>query len=242
MRAFVGLEMSMGLCDKPAISDYFETYWLTGTPGYSTVMSRNRFQLIRSFFHMNDNTDKVPKGQPGHDPLFKVRPILDIVQGQYVKLYQAHKEVSIDEAMLAFKGRLGLKQYMQDKPTKWGVKLWSLCDNRNGFMLKWNVYTGAGEGTVGDVVRSLMIPEYVDHGYHLYCDNLYSSPDLFVDMRNRRTGACGTLRSNRVGNPVAILPASRGRRNDATARYPRITLKKGEDPVFFTKDNMLCLY
>jgi hypothetical protein len=78
------------------------------------------------------------------------------VKDQYVKLYQEHCELSIDEAMLAFKGRLGLKQYMQDKLTKWGVKLWSLCDNHTGFMMKWNVYTGAGEGTIGDVVKTLL--------------------------------------------------------------------------------------
>lgn len=242
MRAFVGLEIAMGLCDKPQIADYFENYWLTVTPGFSSIFSRNRFQMLRSFFHMNDNSERVRKGEPGYDTLFKVRPILEFVQDKYVKLYQARKDVSIDEAMLGFKGRLGIKQYMQDKPTKWGVKLWSLCDSSNGFMLKWNVYTGAGEGTVGDVVRSLMIPDFAGKGYILYCDNLYSSPELFFELRNRQIGACGTLRNNRIGNPVAIMPASRGRRNDATARYPRISLRKGEDPVFFKKDNALCLY
>jgi hypothetical protein len=68
-------------------------------------------------------------------------------------MYQAHHELSIDEAMLAFKGRLGLKQYIQGGG---GVKLWSLCDSHTGFMMKWNVYTGAGEGTVGDVVKTLL--------------------------------------------------------------------------------------
>ena len=32
-----------------------------------------------------------------------------------------HEELSIDEAMIPFKGRLRIKQYMKDKPTKWGL-------------------------------------------------------------------------------------------------------------------------
>ncbi len=36
--------------------------------------------------------------------------------------------VTIDEAMIPFKGRLRFKQYMKDKPTKWGIKVFVLAD------------------------------------------------------------------------------------------------------------------
>jgi hypothetical protein len=35
-----------------------------------------------------------------------------MIVDQYVILYQARREISIDEAMLSFKGKLGIKQYM----------------------------------------------------------------------------------------------------------------------------------
>ena len=38
----------------------------------------------------------------------------------------------MDEAMIPFKGRLSIKQYMKDKPTKWGIKVFVLADARNG--------------------------------------------------------------------------------------------------------------
>ena len=40
--------------------NYWETFWLTSTPGFSHIMSRDRFELILSFLHYaNDETMKV---------------------------------------------------------------------------------------------------------------------------------------------------------------------------------------
>jgi hypothetical protein len=36
--------------------------------------------------------------------------------------YNPNKEQSIDEGMIAFKGRLSFKQYLPAKPTKFGIR------------------------------------------------------------------------------------------------------------------------
>ena len=41
-----------------------------------------------------------------------------------------------------FLGRLGFKQYMKDKPTKWGIKGLVLSDSRNGYICRLQIYTG----------------------------------------------------------------------------------------------------
>jgi hypothetical protein len=46
--------------------------------------------------------------------------------------YNPHREVSIDEAMIGFSGRLGFKQYVPLKPTKRGIKVWVRADPHNG--------------------------------------------------------------------------------------------------------------
>ena len=54
-----------------------------------------------------------------------------------------HKQVTIDEAMIQFKGRLAFKQYMKDKPVKWGgFKVFVLSDAHNGYMYRLEVYSG----------------------------------------------------------------------------------------------------
>ena len=55
------------------------------------------------FLHLADNA----KGQPGHDPLFKLNPsFLKPVIANFQASYTLHHEFSVDEAMMGFKGRL----------------------------------------------------------------------------------------------------------------------------------------
>ena len=82
------------------------------------------------------------KGQPGYDPLFKLRPFLDPLLKSFQKTYHPGREVSIDESMIGFKGRLSFIQYMPKKPTKWGMKAFVLADSKTGYTYNWRLYTG----------------------------------------------------------------------------------------------------
>ena len=51
------------------------------------------------------------------------------------------KELSIGEMMIRFKGRgAWWKQYMPDKPIKWGLKVGGLCNAKNGYLLNFELY------------------------------------------------------------------------------------------------------
>ena len=39
-----------------------------------------------------------------------------------------HLQVSIDERMVKSKGRSGMRQFMPDKPVRFGFKLWVMAD------------------------------------------------------------------------------------------------------------------
>ena len=52
------------------------------------------------------------------------------------------QECTIEEAMIPFKGRLGFKQYLKDKPTKLGVKVWVLAAASTGYVKHFQIYTG----------------------------------------------------------------------------------------------------
>ncbi|KAG1697707.1 Activating signal cointegrator 1 complex subunit 2 [Nymphon striatum] len=106
MRKFLALEIGMGLCSKNIIQDYWETYWLTKTLSYGQIMSRDRYLLLRSFLHFNNNANQPNKGDIDYDPLYKFRSLVDLVQDTYMDMYQPHKELSVDEIMKRFKGRL----------------------------------------------------------------------------------------------------------------------------------------
>ena len=61
-------------------------------------------------------------------------------------MYQPRQQLAIDERMVKSRHRSGIRQYIKDKPTKWGIKLWVLADSSNGYTVDFNVYIGKAAG------------------------------------------------------------------------------------------------
>ena len=90
--------------------------------------------------------------------------------------------MAVDEAMILFKGRSSMKQFMPLKSITRGYKAWCACDSLNGFIYNIDMYTGCSDGSGEDglgsrVVQELMEPFY-DQNYHVYMDNFFSSTNL----------------------------------------------------------------
>ena len=122
------------------------------------------------------------------DPQKKVRQVesfIDDFKKLCKELYVPQKYVAIDERIIKSRHRSGFRQFIKDKPTKWGIKLWVLVDSSNGYTLDFNIYIGraAGQTTAEHwlgygVVTHLMAP-YFGKGYHLFVNNFYTTPTLF---------------------------------------------------------------
>jgi len=91
---------------------------------------------------VNNNEKNLPKTDPNHDKLHKLRPLIDDLNKAIGSTYQPSKCVSIDESMIPFKGRSSLKQYMHLKPVKRGYKVWCSADAQTGYVMKFSIYTG----------------------------------------------------------------------------------------------------
>ena len=63
--------------------------------------------------------------------------------------YNTHEELSVDGTIIPFKGRLSIKQYMKDKPTKWRIKAFVLADARNGYTVHLQIYTEKNSSLIG---------------------------------------------------------------------------------------------
>ena len=57
-------------------------------------------------------------------------------------MYNPNCECSIDEAMIPYKGRSSLKQFLPNKPIKHGMKVWMRADSHNGYVSEFQVYVG----------------------------------------------------------------------------------------------------
>ena len=147
----------------------------------------------------------VPRGQPGHDPLNKVRPVLNHLKNRFSSTYLPHQNITVDEAMIPFKGRLFFRQYMPAKPTKFGIKVWEVCDSTSGFCLDFDIYTGkssnVGEHGLGYDVTTRLVSQYYGKNHHVYIDRFFSSLPLAQELLRHNTYVCGTVMLNRKGLP-----------------------------------------
>jgi len=99
-------------------------------------MPRNRFRMLLWCFHGNGIDPALVTCVPNSDRLYKERKLLDLVLPKSESSYTTHKELSIDDTMIPFKGRLGFKQY-KDKPTKRGIKVFILS---NRYVYRAEIY------------------------------------------------------------------------------------------------------
>ena len=209
----------MGLVSKSVIQDYWTFEETIETPFFRKYICRDRFLLILSNLHMTNDAEMVPLGEPGFDPLFKVRPLITRSMNKFSDVYSPEENLSFDEATCAWKGRLRFRVYNPAKPTKFGIKLYQVCESKSGYCLGFDVYTGSTPCT--QYCDALDVPDSLTQtsrivlgllarcgvlmkGHEVYMDNHFTSPELFEELNFFHTYACGTLRVNRNGVPDAI--------------------------------------
>jgi len=186
---------------KHAIHQYWSTHPIIATPQFSKFMRRDRYMEILKNLHFNDNETAT-----GKDYNHKIEPILSKLNLQFKSSLVPFKNLCIDESLVKFKGRLGIKQYIPNKRSRFGIKLFLLCDCETGYVLKLLVYTGSQTqlrenspsdiGKSGQIVYTLM-QEYLSKGHTLYVDDWYTSPLPFKHLLDNGTNACGTVKANR---------------------------------------------
>ena len=96
-----------------------------------------------TLLHLNNNDAKAARGQPDYDPLFKIRPIIETLVTKFQDVYTPEEQLTIDEAICPFRGRIFFHVYIKGKPHKYGIKMFELCGSKSGYVYNLEVYTGA---------------------------------------------------------------------------------------------------
>ncbi|XP_050713415.1 piggyBac transposable element-derived protein 3-like [Eriocheir sinensis] len=172
----------------------------------STVMSRNRWELIKTNFHMVDNSTETQNSRENKDRLFKVRPMVDHLREKFHQI-PMEQELCIDEQMVPFKGRSYLKQYVPSKPHKYGYKFFVLA-GKDGMTHDFIPYTGkinpVNDPTVPDLGPSSNVVLHLcqiipsDCNHYLFFDNWFTSLPLLRHLATRKIWCCGTVRQARL--------------------------------------------
>ncbi|XP_062339666.1 piggyBac transposable element-derived protein 4-like [Osmerus eperlanus] len=117
------------------------------------------------------------------------------------RLYDPGPEVTVNEQLLAFRGRCPFKQYMPSKPAKYGIKSWVACDAKSSYAWKMQVYTGNQMDGVPERNQGMRVVLDVTEGLkdrNVTCDNFFTSYELGRElMATRNMTMVGTMRKNK---------------------------------------------
>ena len=112
------------------------------------MITRDRIIYLLSILHFHDNAIEKDKTE-------KVVPLIRYFNERCKAIVECERDISIDEQMIGYKGTkapTSLRQYMPNKPTKRGFKVWTKC-GVSGFVYEINLYKGSLKAVFADNLR-----------------------------------------------------------------------------------------
>lgn len=105
----------------------------------------------------------------------------------------------------SWKGRLGFRQYIPSKRSRYGIKTYKLCDSTSGYIWNCLVYTGKDTqltepgALYGERAVKTLLADLKNKGYNLYLDRFFLSSELASHLLQKKTSLSGTVQKNRKG-------------------------------------------
>ncbi|XP_072283545.1 WD repeat-containing protein 25 isoform X1 [Pyxicephalus adspersus] len=205
---FLGLVILQGVVGKPLQKWYWSTNKLLATPFFGTVMPENRFSLIVKFLHFTNNEEFDEATHPAPQ-LKKIWEVFQMIVKNFQQTYVPERDITIDESLMAYKGRLSWVQYVASKRAQFGVRFYMLCESSTGYIWNSILYTGKGTkfktkysnyGIETSSVLSLIEP-LLNQGYCVTTDKFYTSPELYEFLLEHKTDAYGTVMADQRNMP-----------------------------------------
>ena len=208
MYVFFALNMLGGIIKTPDLEMQWSKHHLLQQPIYGSIMPLKRYLKIKQYLHFVDNQTYDEENHP-NPKLHKIYDVYSMLQEKFQSVYTPERDVSIDESLMLYKGRLGWVQYIPMKRSRFGIKYYMLCESSSGYVWKFMIYVGKGTqisqeypnlNMAAQIVMDLMKP-LLRKGYRLTIDNFYTYPELVDILVQNYTDVLGTIRLNRKQLP-----------------------------------------
>ncbi|XP_049762323.1 uncharacterized protein LOC126088237 [Schistocerca cancellata] len=180
---------SSKVIDSQRKSDVSDNNTNEGAPSTREQQQQQQQQQLLRYFHVVNNQD-LPEANSNRDKLFKIRPLLSALQSS-LKTLSPEEYQAVDEQIIPFTGRSDLKQYVKNKPHKWGYKSFTRA-GASGMMYDFEIYVGKntcsdrGLGLSGDIILAFTetLPE--KQHFKVFADSWFSCIPLAICPERKR--------------------------------------------------------
>ncbi|XP_050520588.1 piggyBac transposable element-derived protein 4-like [Daktulosphaira vitifoliae] len=177
------------------------------------TFSYKRFLFLLRTIRFDDLSTRAKREKT--DKLAAIRCVYKIFLDNCRNNYSLSEFTTIDEMLFAFRGRCGFVQYMPQKPAKYGLKFYGLCDSKTFYTSNFEVYCGKqrpGPYDVSnkpyDIVQRLS--QNIQHSNrNITMDNYYTSIPLADNLIKNGLTMIGTLKANKREIPPQFVTKSR---------------------------------
>ena len=145
LKSFLAVLLLSGYIPYPRRSMYWEMSSDSRNTIVASLFTRNRFLDVLHYLHLADNNSLNPS-----DKFSKKNPLFKVINESCLQNLISEKNVSIDESMVPYYGRHGCKQYFQNKPVKFGYKLW-VAATLLGYAIQFYPYAGKDDNYNKDI-------------------------------------------------------------------------------------------
>lgn len=175
------------------------------------AISEQRFRFLMRCLRFDDHNTRAERRKSD-----KLAPIREVFEA-FVKKFQCHftpgEYMTVDEQLLAFRGKCSFRQFIPSKPAKYGIKVFALVDSRMKYTINLEIYCGKQEpgqylvsNAAQDIVLRLAKPLYGSNR-NITGDNWFSSIPLVDALLEKKLTYVGTLRKNKRELPKEFLPS-----------------------------------
>lgn len=104
--------------------------------------------------------------------MYKVHPVSDYIVEKFKEMYKPGQNICIDEGKMMRRRHRSFQVYNPQKPVKYGIKSYILCDSATRYCFNMQPYVGESS-SLPEIVFSLL-DRLPGHGYTSYMDNFYN--------------------------------------------------------------------
>ncbi|KAL7633073.1 UNVERIFIED_CONTAM: hypothetical protein RMT77_016649 [Armadillidium vulgare] len=181
----------------------------TGVPMYRAAMTRKRFQFLLCCLRF-DNQD-TREARCKNDKFAPIRKIWNIFIDNCRKMYIPYEAVTVDEQLLAFRGRCPFRMYIPNKPAKYGIKIILCNDYKTKYLMNAIPYLGKmGTQIPNNINMGHYFTKEITKPFHksnrnVTTDNWFTSIPLALDLLNNcGMTLVGTVKGNKKEIPTEM--------------------------------------
>jgi hypothetical protein len=164
-------------------------------PFYSCALSKNRFRQFMRYITFDNKYTRRERQQ--NDKLAAVREIWQLFTDKLRRFYEPSSSLTVDEQLYGYRGYAPGRAYMPNKPSKYGIKVFWLCDAENGYALDGVLYSGKDNDTRAVGLAKKTVLHLTRHYYatqrNIFVDRYFSSFSLIDELLTNGLTMTGTI-------------------------------------------------